>query len=115
MNLETFNRKAGEKNDENNDNKAPGKIHRQSKENDSTQKVSGTFLAGFGVRVHILDDENAWQRARKSSVKLRCRRLQDNAEIMVPANELIFIPGSSEADRPRELFAHKGRWRDPGD
>jgi hypothetical protein len=115
MNLETSKRKAGEKNnDENDDQQKSGKDNRQRQENDRSQKVNGTFLAGFGIRVHILDSE-AWERSRSTSLKIKCRRLQDGAEIMVPANELIFIPGSNDADYPREMFKHRTRWHDPGD
>jgi hypothetical protein len=112
MNLETYKRKAGETNNGNEQENESGEIRRQDKESDRTQKVSGTFLAGFGVRVKILDGEAWARRTRGSAAKIKCRRQQDGAEITVPANELIFVPGSSDADKPRELFQHKSRWRD---
>jgi hypothetical protein len=107
MSLGTFNRKAGERNDGNEQKNQNDKVSRQAKSDDGPQEISGTYLAPFGVRVAIIE--------RVPGGKVRCRRLQDGAEITLTIDELIFVPGSSEADKARELFKHKTRWRDPGD
>jgi hypothetical protein len=108
MNLETSNRKAGETNHGNDDQQKNENDQVRRKAQDRAQEIGGTWLAPFGVRVAIIE-------RGLPGKQVKCRRLQDGVEITVTAEELIFVPGSSEADYPRQLFKHKSRWRDPGD
>jgi len=117
MGAPQFFRKAGEMNngDKNNQNSRPRDENRRRKnearrgaQKISPSRIGGICLTGFGVRVEILE-----QGVREA----RCRRLQDDKEIIVPVKELMELPKSDpEADSPRELFQHNGiRWRDPAE
>ncbi len=72
------------------------------------REVGKLYHAGLGTRVEILDIVPV-------AGRIRCRRLMDGKEIMVPMADLAQVARTTPADEPRELFKHEVPWRDPGD